>query len=48
MNANDKRAAGAAKSIEVTVLGRSYTVACSDAERESLLQEVAYLDGKMG
>ena len=47
MNANDKRAAGAAKSIEVTVLGRSYTVACSDSEREALLQAVAYLDGKM-
>ena len=47
MNPNDKRAAGAAKSIEVTVLGRSYTVACNDAEREALLQAVAYLDGKM-
>jgi len=48
VNANDKRAAGAAKSIEVTVLGRTYTVACSDAERDALLQAVAYLDGKMG
>ena len=47
MSANEKRAAGAAKSIEVSVLGRSYTVACSDAEREALLQAVAYLDGKM-
>jgi cell division protein ZapA len=47
VNANDKRAAGAAKSIEVTVLGRSYTVACSDSERDALLQAVAYLDGKM-
>ena len=47
MNANDKRAAGAAKSIEVTVLGRTYTVACSDAERDALLQAVAYLEGKM-
>jgi cell division protein ZapA len=47
VNANDKRAAGAAKSIEVTVLGRSYTVACSDSEREALVQAVAYLDGKM-
>ena len=47
MSANDKRAAGAAKPIEVTVLGRSYTVACSDSEREALLQAVAYLDGKM-
>jgi cell division protein ZapA len=48
VNANDKRAAGPAKSIEVTVLGRSYTVACSDSEREALLQAVAYLDGRMG
>ncbi len=47
MNANDKRAAGATKSIEVTVLGRSYTVACNDSERHALLQAVAYLDGKM-
>jgi cell division protein ZapA len=47
VNANGKRAAGAAKSIEVTVLGRSYTVACSDSERDALLQAVAYLDGKM-
>ena len=47
MNANDKRAAGGAKSIEVTVLGRSYTVACSDSERQALQQAVAYLDGKM-
>ena len=47
MNTNDKRAAGGAKSIEVTVLGRSYTVACSDSERQALQQAVAYLDGKM-
>jgi cell division protein ZapA len=47
VNPDDKRAAGGAKSIEVTVLGRSYTVACSDSEREALLQAVSYLDGKM-
>ena len=47
MSASDKRAAGAAKSIEVSVLGRNYTVACGDSEREALLQAVAYLDGKM-
>jgi len=47
VSANDKRVAGAAKSIEVTVLGRNYTVACGDSEREALLQAVAYLDGKM-
>ena len=47
MSASDKRAAGAAKSIEVTVLGRNYTVACGDSERDALLQAVAYLDAKM-
>ena len=33
--------------IEVTLLGRTYRVACEEGERESLLQAVAYLDGKM-
>ena len=36
-----------AKTIDVTLLGRSYRVACEDNEREALLQAVAYLDGKM-
>ena len=43
MSANEKRVAGGAKSIEVTVLGRSYTVACDDGEREALMKAVAYL-----
>lgn len=47
MSASEKRAAAGARSIEVTVLGRSYTVACGDDEREALLQAVSYLDGKM-
>ena len=47
MSANEKRVAGSGKSIEVTVLGRSYSVACGDGEREALMQAVAYLDGKM-
>ena len=47
MSANEKRVASSAKSIEVTVLGRSYTVACDDGEREALMKAVAYLDGKM-
>lgn len=34
-------------SIEVTLLGRDYRVTCTEAEREGLLQAVAYLDGKM-
>ena len=36
------------KTIEVTLLGRSYRVACDDGERDALLQAVAYLDAKMG
>ncbi len=35
------------KTIDVELLGRSYRVACSDGEREGLMQAVAYLDGKM-
>jgi cell division protein ZapA len=37
-----------AKTIEVTILGRSYRVACEEGEREALMQAVAYLDAKMG
>ena len=39
--------ADAPKTLEVSILGRSYKVACEDGERESLLQAVAYVDGKM-
>ena len=35
------------KTVEVNLLGRSYRVACDDAEREALMAAVAYLDGKM-
>jgi cell division protein ZapA len=35
------------KTIEVSLLGRSYRVACEDHEREALMQAVAYLDAKM-
>ena len=35
------------QSLEVTLLGRTYRVACGDGEREALMQAVAYLDGKM-
>lgn len=47
MNANDRRPVDGAKTIEVTLLGRSYRVACGDDEREALLQAVAFLEGKM-
>ncbi|MGQ0651658.1 MAG: cell division protein ZapA [Betaproteobacteria bacterium] len=36
-----------AKTVEVTLLGRTYRVACADGEREALMQAVAYLDAKM-
>ena len=36
-----------AKTVEVSLLGRTYRVACDDHEREALMQAVAYLDGKM-
>jgi cell division protein ZapA len=35
------------KTVEVTLLGRTYRVACADGEREALMQAVAYLDAKM-
>ena len=40
--------ADSAKTIEISVLGRTYKIACEDGEREALLEAVAYLDGKMG
>ena len=40
--------AEAAKTIEVSILGRSYKIACKEGEREALLEAVAYLDAKMG
>ena len=36
------------KTIEVSILGRNYKVACEDGERDALLQAVEYLDAKMG
>jgi cell division protein ZapA len=39
--------AEAAKTVEVQLLGRTYRVACEENERESLMEAVAYLDGKM-
>ena len=35
------------KTIEVSILGRAYRIACEDHEREALTQAVAYLDAKM-
>ena len=36
------------KTIEISILGRNYKIACEEGEREALLEAVAYLDGKMG
>jgi len=36
-----------AKTIDITILGRSYKVACEDGERDALLRTATYLDGKM-
>lgn len=35
------------KTIEATILGRSFRIACDPGEREALLQAVAYVDAKM-
>ncbi|MGE0876332.1 MAG: cell division protein ZapA [Burkholderiales bacterium] len=40
--------ADTARTIEVTILGRSYRIACEPGEQEALMQAVAYLDAKMG
>ena len=40
--------ADSAKTIEVSILGRNYKIACTEDERAALLEAVAYLDGKMG
>ena len=35
------------KTVDVTIMGRSYKVACSDDERDDLMSAVALLDRKM-
>ena len=35
------------KTLDVSIMGHTYKVACSDDEREALLSAVAYLDRKM-
>jgi cell division protein ZapA len=37
----------AEQTIDITVLGRTYKVACEEGEREALLRTAAYLDAKM-
>jgi cell division protein ZapA len=36
-----------AKTIDVNIMGREFTVACTDEERSGLLEAVSYLDRKM-
>jgi cell division protein ZapA len=35
------------KTLDVSIMGRAYKVACADDEREALLAAVGYLDRKM-
>lgn len=35
------------RALDITIMGRSYKVTCSEDEREPLLRAVAYLDEKM-
>ena len=36
-----------AKTLDVSIMGRSYRVTCADEQREALLAAVAYVDKKM-
>lgn len=36
-----------AKPIDIEILGREFTVSCTDEERQGLLDAVGYLDSKM-
>ena len=37
-----------AKTLDITILGRTYKVACEEGERDALLRSAGYLDAKMG
>jgi cell division protein ZapA len=41
-------AKSADKSLDITIMGRTYKVNCADEERDALLEAVGYLDQKMG
>jgi len=36
------------KTLDISILGRTYKVSCQEEEREALLQAVAHLDQRMG
>ena len=38
---------GVAKSVDVSILGREFTVSCTDEERQGLMDAVSFLDSKM-
>ena len=40
--------AESAKTIEISILGRDYKIACEEGERAALMEAVAFLDAKMG
>ena len=40
--------AESAKTIEISILGRNYRIACEEGERAALMEAVAYIDAKMG
>jgi cell division protein ZapA len=37
----------ASRPVDVTILGREFTVSCTEEERQGLLDAVTYLDSKM-
>jgi cell division protein ZapA len=37
----------AVKPVDITILGREFTVSCTDEERQGLMDAVNYLDSKM-
>lgn len=37
----------AVKAVDVSIMGREFTVSCTDEERQGLLDAVSYLDKKM-
>ena len=39
--------AGSSKTIEISILGRNYRIACEENERAGLMEAVTFLDGKM-
>jgi len=38
----------AAKPVDVEIMGREFTISCTEEERQGLLDAVDYLDSKMG